>query len=274
MGINIEPPVELNHLLLPKSSELVPVEEHIQDKEGLVQPEIYTFDFENEDYRRFILFNLGRLAVRTREAAAERAKSYRGFTLGVTAVAIDMEASRLGIFTEGNVKNDKNDPTNCGELNTEIPIVEFYRMERIAAFFIAATSNVEKIKEVNQVPARTLHPCKNCGIALKRSREVDNETLLLSFGKVIDIAQFMTVKEYNALYATFRKTGNVKDYKDPQAYKLRTDDDEGAFLAESYSRSVRRQSIGGGEFHGDKKRVQKRNQELADTITRESIHFR
>ena len=272
MSINLARPTELNGLWLPESSEPIRQEEDTMPSDAVDFPDVFTFDYEHEDYRRYILLNMGRIALKTREAAT-KARSWRGFTVGVTAVAVDLDGLRLGFFTGGNVKDEEENPTNCGETNTLLPIVEHFKMERIAAFFIAATNDADKIKGVNVVPSRTLHPCKHCGKSLKNSDVVDNETLLYTFGKNINIAQALTVKQYDNLYKKFRKTGNINDYKEPDAYRLRLDDDEGEYLAESYSRSVRRLKIGGGEFHGDKGRIKKRNQEMADTITRESIFY-
>ncbi len=147
---------------------------------------------EEEQLQRFHE-TLSFMVVRAREAAAERATSWRNFRVGCALFAFKTvaysAAERWKIFTGSNIKITKDSRTICAE-QIALGAAREAGYDRIIGMVIAGNPQPE---EDNPKQYPTLHPCKECRRVFKHLPEISSDTIILTIlpeGETYEVHSF------------------------------------------------------------------------------------
>ncbi|HEY4964695.1 MAG TPA: hypothetical protein VIH90_08465 [Candidatus Saccharimonadales bacterium] len=132
-----------------------------------------------------------------RQAADERAVSYRDFKVGASAYAISTTEPRAAYLFGANYKPDPTVDKRCAEFD----VLEKARergLDRVIALAIYGPSD---FGDVNHIHTPTLHPCESCRIMLDESPMVLDDTLIITGNEKGDI-ELMLVQDLLAMHGT------------------------------------------------------------------------
>jgi hypothetical protein len=254
----------------------------INENSGLVPDSsvahVYEFNFENEDYRTWMIRNIGQMSLAARNAAYENATSYRGMKIGVTVMALSFDKSRIAFVSQGNHKADENDSTNCGEMNLLNAMTELLRYDHIAAFCIAGPNQHQKTTEhgiasilgPTVMPSKTLFPCFRCDDALEGSDLVTPRTEIVTLPKNLGYYQHQTQGEYHNRQARYVATG---EYDEPDIYRFTADPNIWNQNAELYEMLRDRRNLRGSDYDDTIKRIEGRNVQISRAMHIGSVHY-
>ncbi|MDB5164418.1 MAG: hypothetical protein JWL89_44 [Candidatus Saccharibacteria bacterium] len=197
-----------------------PDDAHLEVLKAVYQAEkVVSFNFAKNDVNALMFDKVPELVHDARQAAVDLHESDRGYAVGAAAFGYDSsEASpRIVKFVAANYKTHlhgqyekgvdlENVPKLCAE--TDILIRADHRqIERISILVVAATVNLRRIQEVNDVPTTTLDPCDDCGDLLARSPLIDADTIIMTIGAGLNEHRIQRYPAYRKRSEDFRKTG-------------------------------------------------------------------
>jgi len=228
------------------------------------------FDFRRLDPHADTIGSIPELFMRSRQGAVTLAKSYRGFWVGASAVAYDPTPgrSRRAVYTSGNYKaklrEEDSEPYDvevskvCAEMDILIRAEE-EGFKWIGALVVAATINRDRIKAVTGVSSATLHPCEDCGSALRASALVDQYTPILTTASAAEGKkyQLQSYDQYQRRYEQYRAGDGFEDAEERDYIAS-----EWAYRKDLYLRQVRRENIGGTTCNGAAKETARRKLKL------------
>lgn len=135
------------------------------------------------------------LVVKAREAATERATSWRNFRVGCALFAFKTvaysAAERWRVFTGSNIKITKDSRPVCAE-QIAIGTAREAGYDRIIGLVIAGKPQPE---EENSEQHLTLHPCKECRRVFKNLSEISPDTLIITILPEGDTYEVHTFEE-------------------------------------------------------------------------------
>ncbi len=134
-----------------------------------------------------------------RFAARTDAHSYRKFYVGAAAFAYNLETQETGINAAGNLKSGRGKTKICAERKV-LEQSKKAGFTVVAGLVIAATTDIEKIKEVTGVSTATLHPCHECQSFCEEHPLIRDDTVIVTTGLDSDKYQAHTYKELRDLY--------------------------------------------------------------------------
>lgn len=135
------------------------------------------------------------LVIRAREAAAERATSWRNFRVGCALYAFKTvaysAAERWKIFTGSNIKITKDSRPICAE-QIALGAAREAGYDRIIGIVISGNPQPE---EENSAQHPTLHPCEECRRVFKSLSEMSSDTLIITILSEGDTYEVHTFEE-------------------------------------------------------------------------------
>jgi hypothetical protein len=240
-----------------------------EEKDVLNLSDVDSFDFSQDDINTAMIGHIPDLVNNAREAARDLAYSYRGLTVGASAIAFDTSkfTPRIGIYTAGNYKEkiiDDYDPEHdvdsipkfCSEMEV-IRAADADEMQRIGIIVVAGTTRKDLIKDITGVESATLHPCvdyedgkDSCLSVMSQNHLIDKQTIIFTVGKGTNIFQVQTFGEYSKRYSPESK----KDFEDAAVYEYRSLGLAGSGVSE-YDHLVASRGAAGSETSGRRKKV-------------------
>ncbi len=151
------------------------------------------------DPGRIFISQVPSMVDQARYAARTDAHSYRDFRVGATAFAYNPETQEIGINAAGNLKGRKDKAKICAERKV-LEQSKKAGFSVVAGLVIAATTDLEKIKEVTGVSTATLHPCHECQAFCDEHPLMRDDTVIVTTGTDSDRYQVHTHTELRALY--------------------------------------------------------------------------
>jgi hypothetical protein len=251
---------------------------YAHDTEGLEvsfkSAEVFTFDYEADDYRYWLIRNFGRLALAARQASKEDATSWRGMKIGASIMAIDIDRSRIAFLASGNHKPEENSHTNCAEMNLLLYSDEILKSNYVPLICVAGPDNNRVFNQETRqfesaigrtaLPSSTLFPCQRCHEVMQKEPAINNQTIIATLSKYIDRIQFQTFKEYSKRFRAFNENG---DFQDPKVYKFDALDQYWQQNADIYLILRNRQGLLGSDYNDLPERVKAR-----DLLVKKLLH--
>lgn len=147
-------------------------------------------------YRRFVA-SVPSLVQTARLAAENMAFSYRLFLVGCSGLFLDSEGG-IETLSQGNLKNEIKTKV-CAEKKV-LNSARRLGLVQAVGLVVAATTDIDKIAEVTDLPTPTLHSCGDCLNLFVGHPLMRRETLIVTVGDKDDAYQVMTSGEMRDLY--------------------------------------------------------------------------
>jgi cytidine deaminase len=136
-----------------------------------------------------------------RTAAHTDAHSYRDFHVGAAGFVFNPSTHETAILTAGNLKARKHTAKVCAERKV-LEQAKKAGYLQAAGIVVAATTDVELIKDVSGVATETLHPCHDCQHFFHEHPLMANDTVIVSIGMDVDRYQVQTFEELANNYSS------------------------------------------------------------------------
>lgn len=165
--------------------------------------------YESAPHNRSDLYRLFVDAVPTmvelaRLAAQDEAYSYRGFLVGAAVFAHKPATNETAVLAAGNLKSQRHKTKVCAEKKA-LNVARAIGMVEAIGLVVAGTTDVELIKEVNNVSTATLHPCSDCQNLFVEHPIMRDHTIIIMTGLEDDIYQVTTSREMLDTYQSGRR---------------------------------------------------------------------